>query len=195
MVHGGNHRHHCFAVGKCQNRNLGTGQKFFNDHVVAAFAEHFVFHNGFYGVFGLFEVLGDDNALAERQAVGFNDRREFVFLSDILDNFLGVGKHSVVGRGNVVFLHQVFGKHLAAFNNGGVFVRPEAGNALRFERVHTAEHQRVVRRDNAEVDFVFHGKIGNRRNIFRPDVHASGVFCDAAVAGAGKNFGHIRVFL
>ena len=65
MVHRRDHGNDRLAVGKGQDADLGARQEFLNDDVVAAFAEHLIFHHGTNGVLGFFARHRDDNALAE----------------------------------------------------------------------------------------------------------------------------------
>ena len=95
----------------------------------------------------------------------------------------------------MVFLHQVFGEHLAALDDGGVLSGAEAGNTLFLQRVHGAQHQRIVRRHHGIVNLFFYGKSDNSVNIRCAHIDAGGVPGDAAVAGQSKNFRDGRIFL
>ena len=126
--------------------------------------------------------LGDDDALAEREPVRLDDgrhRRGF----DIRERRVHVGKDLVGGGRDAVFFHQILGKDLAALDDRGLFLRPEAGDTGGFERVDRAQNERIVRRDDGETDFFLDGEFHHAVDVFRADVNAHGVSRDAAVTG------------
>ena len=90
--------------------------------------------------------------------------------------------------GNAVFFHQVFGKDLAALDDGGVGLRAEAGDADFVQRIHRPQHQRIVRGHHGVVNGVFLGKVHNARNVRGGNVHALRVCRNASIAGQGIDF-------
>ena len=104
-------------------------------------------------------------------------------------------EYLVVGGGDAVLFHEVFGKDLAGLDAGGLGVRAEAGDARFVEGVHAAQGQRIVRGHHGEVHLVLYGKVHDGADILGPDLgHAHGVGGDAAVAGQGVDGLHLRVF-
>ena len=101
--------------------------------------------------FGFAEILRNDNALAERQSVRLDDRGIAVSLGDVSKCRLRVVEHLIRRAGNAEPLHQILGKHLAALDDGGSPVGAEGADALRLKRVHHAENQRIVGRDEYAV--------------------------------------------
>lgn len=79
-------------------------------------------------------------------------------------------------------------KNLAALDYRGVFARTEAGNAEAFESVDTAEHERIVRRDNGVVYLIVLCEFRDAVNICSAYVDTFGVCGDAAVSGQGVYF-------
>ena len=93
------------------------------------------------------------------------------------------------------FFIRSLAKTLLPSNNRGVFPRTEAGNALGLQRVHHAEHERIVRRHDSEIDPLFFGKGDDALDILCADIHADRIRGDPAVAGEGINDLHRRIFL
>ena len=192
VVHGGHHGHHGLPVGKGQDRDLRPGEKFFNDHPAAALTEHALLHHGDHGLSGLLAGLGDDDALAQSQAIGLDHDGHFCRFQ-IAERRRRVVKALIGGGGDAIFLHQVLGKDLAAFDLGRRGSGAEAGNALLIQSVHRPQHQGVVRGNHGVVHLLLQGEGHNGRDILGPDGDALRVRGDAAIAGQGKNLFHFRV--
>ena len=58
-------------------------------------------------------------------------------------------------------------QRLARLDDGGLFVRAEAGEARRAQRVHRAEGEGIVRRDNGIINAVRLGKFDLRGDVLR----------------------------
>ena len=121
-----------------------------------ALSELQVLHHAAHRILRLFPGLRDDHAFAEREAVGFDDRRKRRRFQ-VLQCRLHFLKDLAGSRRDPVFLHQALGKDLAAFDDRGVSPRAEAGDALRFQRIDTTEDERIVRGHHRIVDAVFPG--------------------------------------
>ena len=186
MVHRGYHRHHRFAVGKRQNRNLRSGQKFFDDDAAAAFAENLILHHGAYRVPGFFDCFRDHNAFTECQSVRLNDDRRFGSFQ-IGDRCRRITEGLVRCGRNLVFFHQIFGKRLAAFDDRRFFIRSEGFDAARPQQIHRTHDQRIVRCDNCQIDLLLHCEFRDFFNFLGADIHAYRVGSDAAVAGQCVN--------
>ena len=162
--------------------------------MVAAFAEDLLVHDGFHGFFGRLGVLGDDDALAQGQTVGLDDHRVFVLLGDIFHGLFRLVKHLVVRCGDMVFLHQVFGKDLAAFDLRRLSGGAEGGNAHLPQLVRQSQGQRIVRNDRRKVHLVAFGEFQHALHIGGLDGDALGVLTDAAVARQSIDLLHLFVF-
>ena len=183
MIHGGNHGNDRFTVGKAQNGDLRAFHELFDDHPVAGTAELVVLDHGANGSFRLLDRLRDDDALAERQAVRLDDDGRALRLN-IGAGGLRLGEELILRRGDAVLFHQILGKGLARLDDGGLLVGAEAGNTRRAQRVHRAEGEGIVRRDNGVVDPVRLGKLDLRGDVLCADLtDADRVGGDAAVAG------------
>ena len=194
MVHGRHHGRHRVGIGKGQHRHLFAGQKLFYHYLVAAFAEDFILHNGMNSLFGLFQILSDNHAFAQRQSVGLNDCRETVLPLDIFHYFAGIVEHLIFCGGNAVFFHQVFGKHLTALDLGRFFAGAESGDPCFFHRVGHSQHQWIIRGDHCEIDALFFRKGNHALHIGCFYIHRRGLHADAAVARRTVNAFDLRVF-
>ena len=162
--------------------------------MVAASAEYFIFHDGFYAGFCLFSCFRDDNAFAQCQTVCFDNGGNGCCFQ-ISQRVFRVVKHFVSRCRNVVFLHEIFGEHFAAFQNRCVFVGAEARHADGFQCVNCPQYQRIVRSYHCEINGFFLGKCHNAVNILCTNIHTDCILCDTAVAGQCVQFCHIFVFL
>ena len=186
MIHGGHHGLDHLAVGEGKHGDLRAGEKFLNDHVVAGFAENVVLHHVPDGGLGLLPGLGDDDALAQRQTVGLDDGGDGSGVQ-IGKGGGHVAKNLVPGGGDAVFFHEILGKDLAALDDGSPGAGAKAGDFSRFQRVHAAQYQRVVRRDHGVIYLFLLGKGDDLVDFRSADGDAHRVRRNAAVAGEGEN--------
>ena len=184
MVHGGDHRLHGLAVCEGQDADLGTGKKLLNDDVLAALAEDLIRHHGLDGLLGLLPGLGNDDTLAQGQAVSLDDRRNGGGFQ-IPKGRVHIVEDLVLRRGNAVLLHQILGEDLAALDDGGVGLGAEAGNALAVQGIHRPQDQRIVWGHYGVIDFILYRKIYNFPDIRGPDGNADRVLRHTPVAGEG----------
>ena len=193
MVHGGNHWNHDVSVGEGQNGYFRTGQEFFDNDVASAFAEDLVFHHGYDCILCIFSGFCDDNTLTQCQTVRLDYGRNRTGFQ-VSQRCILVAEHFVFCSWNAVLLHQVLGEDLAAFDDGSRLVRTECRDASFIQRIHTAQHQRIVRCYHCEVDCVILRKIHNRIDILRADVYAGCVRCNPAVSRQRKDFFYRFIF-
>ena len=194
MIHRGNHRNYGFPVGEGQDGNLRAGEKFFNDNLVAALAEHLVLHHGLNGLLCLLPGLGNNNTLTQSQAISLDNRGHRSRIQIPKGGF-HIRKHFILGGGDMVFLHQILGKNLAAFNDGGVCSGAEAGNSLHLQGIHCPQNQRIIRGDHSIIHPMRNCKLYNLGNVLGTDIHADCVGSNAAVAGKGENLRNLGIFL
>ena len=171
-----------------------AGQKLFDDDPRAGRAELRFLHHGRDGFHGAFAVGADEHALAERQTIRLDDDGHIRRLQ-ILDRRVIIVKRLIRRRRNAVLLHQVLREHLAALDDGGILSRAERGNPLLRQRIHHAEAQRVVRRDDDEIHLVLRRPADDAVHVRRLEGQAGRNLRDAAVAGRGVQRRHFRVFL
>ena len=194
VIHRGHHGHDGLAVRKGEHGDLRSGEKFLNDYLIAAAAEGMVEHDGLDRCNGGRAILCDEHALSQRQTVRLDDNGQGTGL-DIVHGGTGVGEHLILRRRDAVFFHQLLGKDLAALDDGGFRLRTEAGDTGGLQRVHRAEHQRIVRRDHGKINIVALGKGHLCGDVLRADVrNAHGVGRDAAVSGQAVDRLHFGVF-
>ena len=192
VIHGGHHGLHHVTVSEGQHGNLGAGEELLDNHPTSGFTEHSTLHHIPDCLFGFLPGLGNDDALAQRQTVGLDHGRHGSGV-EIAERRVHVLKNRIFRRGNAVLFHQILGKHLAALDDGGICPGPEAGNVPTFQRVHAAQHQRVIRSHHSVIDGVLHGKLYDAVKLGRSDGNAGGVSGNAAVSGQGEDFGDFGI--
>ena len=102
---------------------------------------------------------------------------------------------NLIARGwDAVFLHQVFGEDLAAFDDGGFAAGTETGNSGVLQSINASEDKGIVRRYHSIVDLIGHGECDDGCDILGTDRHTLGILRNAAVAGKRKNLTDLRVF-
>ena len=84
-------------------------------------------------------------------------------------------------------MHEVLGKGFAPFYDGGVRAGTETGHARFFQRVHGAQHQRIVGCDDGIVDALLLRKRCDARDVLCAHGHAFCLCGDAAVAGQDED--------
>ena len=161
--------------------------------MVTARAKDLILHHRANSIRGFLSCHGNDNALAECQSVSLDNRgngRGF----EIFQCRLHIVEHFVCRGGNVVFLHQILGKDLAALNDSRIGTGTKARNSLFFQSINRSEHQRVVGCNNRIVDSVGSSKFDDFCNILCTDIHTRSIFCHTTVAGECVNFGNVFIF-
>ena len=104
-----------------------------------------------------------------------------------------IGEGLVGSRGDAVLLHQVFGEDLAALDDGRGLAGTEGGDAHLRQRVHHAQAQRIVGRNDDEVDRVVLRPGGDARHIGGLVGQALADGRHAAVAGGRVKLGDLRI--
>ena len=187
MVHGGDHGDNAPAIGKGQDADLRSGQKFLNDDSVSGIAEGPLLHDDLHGPLRLFQRLGNQHPLAQGQPVGLDDGGEgHAGAPETVQGRGGVVKDLIPGGGDAVLFHQVLGEDLAGLDAGGLGAWPKAGDAGLVEPVHAPQGQGVVRRHHGETNGMGSGEVHDFVNVPGSDLrHAHRVGGNAAVAGEG----------
>ena len=88
-----------------------------------------VFHHGIDRFDGFCFRLGDDDAFAGSQAVGFDDDGCALFFNIGLGG-IAIGKGSVGCRRDMVFLHEVLGEDLRPFHLAAALLGPKTARPL-----------------------------------------------------------------
>ena len=146
-------------------------EKFLDDHVRARRAEGFADHDFVHGLFGFGLVRANQNAFAQRKAVGFHH----AFAASEAQNFFAaadVGESSGRRRGDAVFLHEFLGENLGRLELRGFLVHAPDSQAVFLEQIHDAQRQRIVRTDDGEINFLFLRECEQLGQILRADVDA-----------------------
>ena len=134
----------------------------------------------------------NQNAFAEREPVCLYHERA-IGAANIGDCGVVILKHLELSGRNMVFLHQLLGKRLAAFDARRAFFRAETRNADRVQRVHCAQRKRIVRRNNREIHAVFTRKAHDFIDIRRLHGHARRLTRDSRISGQRVNRFNLRI--
>ena len=133
-------------------------------------------------------VMATVTPLAQGQAVGLDhggDGGGF----QVLQGLVHVVKGLVLGRRNVVFLHEVLGKDLAPLQDGGRLVGAEAGDAHGLQPVHRPQDQGSSGATTAKSMALSWAKGGDGVQVLGANAGANGVGGHAAVAGGSIDLG------
>ena len=138
----GGHGAHGLAVGKGQQRALGTNEHLLDDHGIAGIAKGAAKALA-HGLLGLLKFGRHDNALARGKAVGLHDQRG-ALLAHVGESRSLVGKRTIGRRRNARTLHELLGEQLGALHLGALGTRAKAGNTRRAHGVGHARHERSL---------------------------------------------------
>jgi hypothetical protein len=177
-----------------EERDLGTGETLLEDHPGARFAELAVLHRRAHGKMGGLLVRGDDDSLARREAVGFDDERkpELARRHDRMRRG-GIVAGAVPGGRDAVPGHERFREDLAALELGGGTRGTEDAQAARREQIRDAAIERQLGSDDGEVDVLAGGECGERLRVARAHVGQAGHLRNARVARSADDFAHARL--
>ena len=123
-ISGGGHGLDGLAVHEGKDGNLTAGHELLDDQTISGRAEFLVGHDLLDALFCLIEVLANQNAFSESQAVGFENDGE-ISIFQISERRLRAVEGLIGSCGNLIFFHQVLGKCFGAFQDGRIFSRTE----------------------------------------------------------------------
>ena len=192
MVHARDHRHDRLAVREAQDGHLGAGEELLDHDAAAGRAERAVLHDVLHGVERGGFVLADEDALAERKPVGLDDDGVFAARGDVGAGFVRVVERLILRGRDAVLAHEVLREDLARLDARGGFRRAERGDARLGERVHHAEREGIVGRDDDVVDRALFRERDHGFDVRGLDGHALGVRRDAAVARRAEDGRDVR---
>ena len=162
--------------------------------MVAGRAELFVQHDLVDTVGGLLLILADQNALAQRQAIRFDNDRVLALGLDVVHDLFRIVERLIFRCRNAVFFHQVFAEHLAGLNAGRSLVGAESRDADSSQCIDHAQGQRVILGDDYIIEGFFFRKLDHRVHIGGRDGLAGGIVADAAVAGCAPDLSAAGAF-
>ena len=125
--------------------------------------------------------MGDDDALAGRQAVGLDDHRQRA-LVHVGERRLAVIEYLEGGCGDPVPTEKFFAEDLAALELGSSSSRPEDFQFLALEEIDYSGDERRFRSNDCEVDRFFTGELQQLRDVFAADIDALGFRGDPGIA-------------
>ena len=185
-----------FAVAERVQGNLHAFEKFLNDHVRARRAKGLADHDFVHGLFRLGHVGANQNAFAQREAVGFHH----AFAASAGGKFLRGGnvvERSGAAVGMPYFSMNFWEKTLDDSNCAAFWFGPQILQAVFLEQIHDAQRQRVVRADDGEINFLLLREGEQLRQIFRAELTHStscAVFRESFLrdAGVARRAPHLR---
>ena len=153
MVLRGWQRHVVHAVGDDEERNLGTGEQFFEHDARSGVAKGLVDHRRFNRGFRGLAIGGHDHAFAGGQAVGLDDERVAELAgANRLERGLGGGADAVARGRHVVPLHEILGERLARLELRRALRGTEHPPALGLESIGQPVAERRFRADDRQID-------------------------------------------
>ena len=172
---------------KREQRAFGAGEALLDDHGRAGLAERAV-EAGAHGLFRRLLVLGHDDALARRQAVGLHHNRGFQ-RGQVAQRFLEIVEAAVTRGGYTVGVHEALAERLTALELGALGVGAEHGDAGLAQLVGHARNERRLGADDHELHVVLLHEREHRAAVLDGQVaHVAGDIGRAAVAG-----GHVEL--
>src|SRR6185369_13138336 len=169
-----------------KERQLFAFKKLFEHNVTSGLPEHLSTEHVCSGGDRFFFGLGDDDAFAGGESVGFNHQRR----TEMIESGVKLGDirdlRVVRGR-NAMALHKSFGEALTGFQLSGSLRGTEYGPTATSEFVDDAEHERQFGSDDGKV---WLDLVGERDDgIHALDIHgdASGFVRHASVTRRAEN--------
>ena len=175
------------AVHERVDRALGAAQKLLNHDLPARRAELSEFHHPVDRLRGGVRVFRNDDALAEREAVGLDDDRVTQLLAECV-SLLAFGKMAERGGRNAVAFHEILRKNLRPLEACAGFRRTENPEAGLLENIRDSGGQRVIGADDGEVDFFVAGEFQKRLRVGDFQRHVARDRGGARVSGSADDF-------
>jgi len=189
---------HVLAIAHDNETGFLALQKLLDDDACAAFvvghAQRVELRVGrqheFNGFVRFVQCHGHDHAFAGGQAIGLDHDRHAFFI-DIRVGGHCVVESFVVGRRNVVALHEVFGKSLGAFQLRGRLGRAKHPQAMLAKLIHQASGQRLFRPNHCKCYFFCSSPSTQRLRISDIYVNKPGIKGGTSVARCHINRLHL----
>ena len=154
--------HHLFTVHQCQQGKFRALQKVLHHH--PSFSKMVVLQHIFKRGIRFFGSHSHHHTFTGGQSVVFNHNRGS-FGIQIAFRLLIILKSAISGSRDVVFVHQFFGKLLAALNACGGLCGGEDGKSCLMELVGDPIHQGRFRTNDGKIDALFLGEGAKCRSI------------------------------
>ena len=134
--------------------------------------------------------MTDEHALAERQPVRLDYQRKRALL-DVVERQRIVGKVLVVGGRYAVAAHEILGVHLAALQPCRRLFRSERAHAVVVQFVHEPQIQRVVGRDDNQLDAAREHRFLDFLEVGRTAADANRVLGNTRVSGQAVDLAYL----
>ncbi|MNO73014.1 hypothetical protein D3C76_639730 [compost metagenome] len=191
VILAGGHGQHVLAVHHDDETRLFPVQELLDHHTGTGVAEGIAGEHVAHCRFRLFELHGDDDALACRQTVSLDDDGG-TLLAQVGQSGLHLGEVLVFGGGDGVARQEVLGEGLGALQLGGGGGRAEDGEPFGTEGIHHPFHQGRFRPDYGETDLLGFGEGQQGLDVGRldGDVLYAALVGGAGIAGGDEHPGH-----
>ena len=189
VVLGGGHRKNVFAVDHHDEGGFLAVEEVLDHDAGAGVAEGVAFEHHVDRVMGFLFGHGDDYALAGGKAISLDDDRS-ALAADVGVGGFGIREGFVVGRRNIVTLHEGLGEVLGAFELRGGLRRAEDAQAGGAELVDDAGGERGFGTHDREGDVVALDEFDQLVDVGDRKVFKTGRQGRAGIAGSHENFGH-----
>ena len=160
------------AITEGKHGDLTAGHKFFYYQTIAGGTELLVQHNRLHACLCFFLRHADEYTLAKCQTVCLQHNR---ILAQFPDNQVpppAIIKGLIAGCRDIVFLHQILGERLGAFQDRRILSRTEDPQSLRLEYIHNTADQRIIHADNGQINRIFLCESRQLIEFHRPDRNA-----------------------
>mmetsp|Transcript_19296 Transcript_19296/g.45656 ORF Transcript_19296/g.45656 Transcript_19296/m.45656 type:complete len:489 (-) Transcript_19296:2106-3572(-) len=157
VVLGGRQHRNTLAIAKRQNGTLGPKHPLFQDNLGTCVAKLLCFQALAHGGLGLFGSLRDNHTLASSEAASLDDNIEGNRVDVLQRGFhapILCGEGLILGRWDVVALHEVLGEGFGRFDLCGRLAWPEDGDVLRPQLVSQTIGEHLLRADHNQANVV-----------------------------------------
>jgi hypothetical protein len=181
------------AVAEGEEGELFAGEELFEDDGLFCGAEEGAAEHLGSGGFGLKVSFADDDPFARGETGGFDDDGDGE-AGELFADLVECGADAVLGGGEVVALHELFGEGFAGFELGCSLGGSEDAVAAFGELVDEAEGERDLGADDGEGGLLDDDDVDELVEVGRVAGDAAGDGRDAAVAGSAEDLCDLRRF-
>jgi len=181
------------SVAECEEGEFFAGEELFEDDLGLHRAEEHSAEHLCRGLFRFEMSIADDDAFAGGEARRFDDDRHGK-AAELFVNLFEASADGVGRGGDVVTLHELFGKGFACFELGCGLRGAEDAVAAFGQLIDQANREREFRTDDSQGWLLDRDDVDHLVEIAGIDGNAAGELSDAAVAGGAKHFCDLRRF-
>ena len=182
------------AIHKGKDRYLTSCHKLLNNHSVSGSAKFLLLHDFFYTIFGFLQILTDQYTFPQSQTVSLQHNRKLCFCTKIFQSLFRIIKILICSSRNIIFLHQILGKSLGAFQNSRIFTRSEYSQSFCLKHIYNTTHQRIIHTNDSQVNPFLLGKICQSVKFHGTDIHTLSQLCNSCISWCTVNLIYLWAF-